>query len=287
MYRVLLSFTLLLVLPCIVFGQNNASDESTSTFTYKQTEQGELQLVVDYPPDWKTTDKRSAIVFFWGGGWAWSAINHFERQAKYFASRGMVAIRPYVRVKDPHGTTPVESVDDALSAMRWIRAHADSLGINPGRIVASGGSSGGQVAACMAQCARPQTQAEDQAISSEPDAMVLFNPLLGFHGVGTLKELYPVASEEVARQISPELHIKKNAPPVLIMFGTEDTLFEWASNYIEKSRAVGNHVELYLAEGKDHGFFNKSPWYEHSLLRVENFLVSLGFLEELSVTIEP
>ena len=289
MYRVLFFCKAFLLIPCIVLGQSGASstgDENTQILTYKHTEQGDLQLVVDYPPEWKASDKRSAIVFFFGGGWAWSAINHFERQAKYFASRGMVSIRPYVRVKDPHGTTPAESVDDALSAMRWIRAHADSLGINAHRVVASGGSSGGHVAACLSQCTRPENQDEKHPISAEPDAMVLFNPLLGFYNVGTIEELYPVANEEVAKQISPELHIEKNDPPAFLMFGTEDTNLTWSSTYIEKSRQLGNRVDLYLAQGEDHGFFNKSPWYEHSLLRIEDFLVSLGFLEELPVATE-
>lgn len=290
MYRVLLFCKAFLLIPYIVLGQSGASsagDENTQILTYKHTEQGDLQLVVDYPPEWKVTDNRSAIVFFFGGGWAWSAINHFERQAKYFASRGMVSIRPYVRVKDPHGTTPVESVDDALSAMRWIRAHSDSLGISSRRIVASGGSSGGHVAACMSQCARQQNLDEEHSVSAEPDAMVLFNPLLGFYNVGTIEELYPVASEEVARQISPELHIEKNEPPVLLVFGTEDDLFTWASSYIEKSRSHGNRVDLFLAQGEDHGFFNNSPWYEHTLVRVDDFLVSLGFLDKLPINTQP
>ena len=271
-----------------VLGNNTSvpEEENVKVYTYKHTEQGDLKLVIDFPSEWKATDSRSAIVFFFGGGWAWSAINHFERQAQYFASRGMVSIRPYVRVKDPHGTTPVESVDDALSAMRWIRSHADSLGINARQIVASGGSSGGHVAACLSQCARPQNLDEERAVSAEPDAMVLFNPLLGFYNVGTVEELYPVESEEVARQISPELHIEKNEPPVLLLFGTEDDLFTWASTYIEKSRMLENRVDLYLVQGEDHGFFNDSPWYEHTLVRVDDFLVSLGFLDKLSVTLE-
>lgn len=114
-------------------------------------------------------------------------------------------------------------------------------------------------------------------------ALVLFNPLLGFHKVGTLESLYPVASEAVARQISPELHIEKDEPPMLLLFGTEDDLFTWASTYIETSKALGNHIELYLAQGEDHGFFNTSPWYEHTLVRVDDFLVSLGFLDPLPI----
>ena len=248
----LLFCALLLVLPRIVLGQATPAEpgeDRARTFTYRHTEHGDLELTVDYPPDWDASDSRPAIVFFFGGGWTWGTIEHFERQAKYFARRGMVAIRPDFRVKDRQGTTPAESVEDAKSAMRWVRAHADALGIDPHRIVASGGSSGGHLAACTAQCSGPENPDEDLAISAEPNAMILFNPLLEYYGVSEIEQAYPVASEAIARQISPVLHVEKGDPPTLLLFGTGDPLLDWASSYIEKSRELGNRVELYLAEG--------------------------------------
>src|SRR5262249_47708934 len=49
-----------------------------------------------------------------------------------------------------HHTWPVECVEDAKSAIRWLRMNARKLGIDPGHIVAAGGSSGGTVAAFAA-----------------------------------------------------------------------------------------------------------------------------------------
>ena len=43
--------------------------EGVKEFTYKRTPQGELKLQAHYPADWKATDQRPAIVFFFGGGW--------------------------------------------------------------------------------------------------------------------------------------------------------------------------------------------------------------------------
>ena len=272
-----------------VYGQVAAPESTqvrTARFVYKQTEHRDLELVVDYPREWRATDSRAAVVFFYGGGWAYTALDHFRRQAEYFASRGMVAIRPDVRVRDPDGTTPAESVEDAKSAIRWIRSHADSLGIDPERIVAGGGSSGGHLAACTAQCSGPENTDEYFSISSRPDALILFNPLLRYSGLRKIEEAYPVVSDEIARQISPNLHMQEEAPPTLLLFGSEDPLLVWAASYVDRARELGNHLELYVAHGQSHAFFNDSPWYEETLMRADRFLVSFGYLPEFPVTVE-
>ncbi len=261
----------------------DAADDRRSVHTYKQTNHGDLQLTVDHPPQWSASDSRPAFVFFFGGGWAFSAIEHFERQAKYFAGRGMVAIRPDFRVKDRDGTTPAESVEDAKSAIRWVRANAHILGVDPRRIVAAGGSSGGHLAACTAHCFGPGRVKEDVSVSSAPNALILFNPLLDYAGLREVEQTYPVANDEIARQISPALHLKKGEPPALLLFGSEDVLLDWADTYVETSTRLGNRLDMYVAEGEGHGFFNDAPWYEQTLVEADNFLVSLGYLNELSV----
>src|SRR6266496_3094815 len=66
---------------------------SMQTFTYKKTEQKELKIFVHFPPDWKPTDTRPTMVFFFGGGWVKGSPNQFVKQAEYFASRGLVTAR--------------------------------------------------------------------------------------------------------------------------------------------------------------------------------------------------
>ena len=51
-------------------------------------------------------------------------------------------------MKSRQGVTPKECVQDAKSAVRWMRKNAATLGIDPDRIVAAGGSAGGHIAAC-------------------------------------------------------------------------------------------------------------------------------------------
>ena len=194
-------------------------EPSTKTFTYKTIPDGKLEMVVHYPPGWKDTDKRPAIVFFFGGGWENGTIQAFVRQADHLARRGMVAARADYRVKSRQGVTPDKCVEDAKSAVRWLRANASRLGIDPDRIVAAGGSAGGHIAACTALTDGLDAEGEDRSVSSKPNALVLFNPVLRFHGLPAMMKRID-NDEAVGKAISPTLHVSKATPPTLLFFGT-------------------------------------------------------------------
>ena len=68
----------------LLFASSAIAQQSQRTFTFKQTPQGPLEITVDYPADWKPTDARPAIVFFFGGGWTKGSVEEFSRQAAYF-----------------------------------------------------------------------------------------------------------------------------------------------------------------------------------------------------------
>src|SRR5271157_2695068 len=202
----------------VVSGSAAANAEpTTKTFTYKTIPGGTLEMIVHYPPGWKDTDKRPGIVFFFGGGWENGTIKQFEPQADHLASRGMVAARADYRVKSRQGVTPDKCVEDAKSAIRWLRANASKLGIDPDRIVAAGGSAGGHIAACTALSEGLEAEGEDRAISSRPDALVLFNPVLRFDGIPQLMERIG-NDETLGKKLSPTLHVSKTTPPTLILF---------------------------------------------------------------------
>lgn len=152
----------------------------TSVTVFKTTPQGELKIHLYFPKDWKSTDRRPGIVFFFGGGFVSGKPDQFTTTAEYFASRGMVAASSEYRIGNTHHTGPQKSVEDAKSAIRWLRLNAQSLGIDPGRVAAGGGSAGGTCAAFAAYNTTFEPEGEDTAISSIPDALALYNPALGF-----------------------------------------------------------------------------------------------------------
>jgi acetyl esterase/lipase len=216
-------------------------------------------------------------VFFFGGGWTNGSVRQFEPQATYLAGRGMVAARADYRVKSRHGVAPDACVEDAKSAVRWLRQNAARLGLDPGRVVASGGSAGGHLAACTA-CPGLDARGEDRTISSRPDALLLFNPVLRFDGVpGMMSRIGN--DEKVGKLLSPTLHLAKDTPPALLFYGKKDRLLKQGEEFVQRSKEVGHRAELYLAEGVGHGFFNGPPWRERTLERADAFLGSLGYLK--------
>ncbi len=250
----------------------------TRTEVYKTTPQGKLEIHLHFPPGWKPDQKRPAVVFFFGGGWRGGRVEQFLPQAEYLARRGMVAARADYRVLSRHGTTPDKCVEDGKSAVRWLRVHAGELGIDPERIVAAGGSAGGHVAAAAFTAPDLEAEGEDHSISSKPDLLVLFNPVLDTVPLSdALAER--LGSAERARQISPVHHLSAKTPPAIIFFGTDDHLLAGAREYLKESRRLGIEAELWTAKGQRHGFFNRPPWRERTLLLADQFLTRHGYLE--------
>ncbi|HHJ10808.1 MAG TPA: alpha/beta hydrolase [Bacteroidetes bacterium] len=245
---------------------------------YKKIDSTELYLYIYYPPAYVSGEKHPAIVFFFGGGWIGGSVQQFAGHAKYFASRGMVAMTAEYRVKSRNHTTPFDAVRDAKSAIRFIRAYADVLGVDPHRIVASGGSAGGHIAAAAGIIKGLEESGEDTTVSSRPDALVLFNPVFdngpGGYGYDRIGERY--------REISPFHNIAPGDPPAILFFGTRDQLVpvKTIKAFQKKMQAAGNRCDLFLYEGEKHGFFNYShpEYYKKTIHEADKFLTSLGFL---------
>jgi acetyl esterase/lipase len=284
------SATAILVALSILCSHAQAKEHRFSpdqTLTYKSLGKTELKLDVFKPKNHQLSDSRPAIVFFFGGGWTGGSPRQFYQQARHYADRGMVAIAADYRVKSRQQTTPFESVKDGKSAIRWVRQHAAELGIDPDRIVASGGSAGGHVAACTGVIQGLDEQGEDLSISSVPNAMILFNPVLDTTAKG-----YGLSKVGKARQtdISPCHHVRAGIVPTLVLHGTADTAvpFENATRFVQLMKKAGNNGRLAAFTDKGHGFFN-APFfrpkikdasiYERAMKECDTFLSSLGYLD--------
>ncbi|MEJ2701735.1 MAG: alpha/beta hydrolase fold domain-containing protein [Sedimentisphaerales bacterium] len=268
----------LFVARALSFAADVVPDEK---ITYKTVGDVSLQLHVFKPANHKPTDHSPCIVFFFGGGWVGGSPTQFYPHCRYFASRGMVAISAEYRVKNRHGTTPYECVKDGKSAIRWVRTHAEELGIDPRRIAAGGGSAGGHVAAATGTVKGFEEPSEDKAISSKPNALVLFNPVYdnGPEGYG-----YDRVKEHW-REFSPMHNIDQDTPPTIVFLGTKDKLVPVATaeKYKTLMAKSGRRCDLHLYEGQPHGFFNyrdgKNPYYYQTVIEADKFLASLGYLE--------
>jgi len=268
--------------------------QPTRSEVFKTIDGARLRMHIFEPEGLKPSDKRPAIVFFFGGGWTGGTPTQFYAHCKYLASRGMVAMSAEYRVKSRHGVTPFECVTDGKSAVRWVRANAAKLGVDPARIAAGGGSAGGHVAATTGTIEGLEEKGEDASISSKPDAMVLFNPALVLDFEEWKKRGIPEARLAQIRErfdgrdpkgISPCHHVKKGAPPTIIFHGKADTTVPYATAeaFAQAMKQAGSRCELEGYEGQGHGFFNfgrgdGSAFYQ-TMAEADKFLASLGWLE--------
>ena len=271
---------------------------------YKTIGDVKLNLYMFNPPESTPAARRAAIVFFFGGAWRGGSPAQFEAQCRHLASLGMVAITVDYRVSSRHHSTIADSVRDAKSAIRFVRDNALRLGIDPQRIAAGGGSAGGHIAAAAGVIPGLDEPSENQAISSIPNALVLFNPVVLLAPVAgdkeltqvvtQLRELPPLAPKPGDQgplqgvdlaSVSPWHHVSKNDPPTIILHGRADTTVPYLTveAFAKKMRAFGNRCELAGFDGQNHGFFNYRPdgnkYYDETLGKAEDFLASLGYLK--------
>jgi len=242
---------------------------------YKSTDQADLNLFVYKPVDFDKSQIYSCIVFFHGGGWNSGDYKQFERQSIYFASRGMVAISAEYRIRNKHGTTPIEAIEDAKSAIRFVRSKAKSFSINPNRIAAAGGSAGGHLAAVAGNIDLFDSLNEDLSISSKPNLLILYNPVLHYS-----KKWQWIKNPSNA---SPYDNLKEGAPPTIILTGTEDKIVpvELVKNYKKRMEAVGSRCDVIFYEGAEHAFFNTGQDFIDTVYQSDIFLKSNWYLSGL------
>ena len=239
----------------------------------------ELKLHIFYPDGHTPADNRPAIVFFFGGGWNGGTPSQFYPHCEYLASRGMVAISAEYRVRTRNGTSPRECVRDGKSAVRWIRQHADELGIDPGKLAAGGGSAGGHVAAATGTVEAFNEPGEFMGTSCRPDALVLFNPVYDNGPTGYGHDRV----SEYWKEFSPMHNISDKTPPTIVFLGTKDSLIPvvTAEEYQKRMTDNGVRSDLHLYEDQPHGFFNyaRREYYNLTVIEADKFLTSLGFLK--------
>ena len=252
--------------------------------TYKIVDGVELKAWIFQPEGHMASDSIPAMVFFHGGGWRAGSPEQFARQARVLNSRGMVSILADYRVSSRHNSLPENAVEDAKSAMRWVREHAPKFGIDRSRIGAAGGSSGGHLAASTGTLPDFDRVGENQSISSVPNALVLFNPVVIVAPVENVFETPDDLREMMGRSalvdLSPYHHVENGIPPTLILHGTDDELVPYSSvlAFCDLVVRKGSECDVDAYQGAGHGFFNNDPYYDPTVEKMQEFLESLGWL---------
>lgn len=245
---------------------------------------GDRELKADlYLPAGQRDAPAPAVVYVHGGAWRAGDLGQFSRHAQAMARRGCAGLCIEYRLSD-EATFPA-ALEDVFSAVRYLRASAEQLGIDPDRIGTAGGSAGGHLATLAAFWQGPEPGAKDGPTGERParvKAVAAFNAVLdlcdmGDHGSvsdfmgGTEGEV----GTELYERASPIHHVGGRMPAVLLLHGDADTTvpFRQSVAFHDAVRTAGGDAELFIAEGQVHAFFNRSPWFEPTLERMAEFFL--------------
>jgi len=275
-----------------------ALQKAAKVVTYKTVQGVPLEIHVFMPEGLKPDERRPALLFFHGGSWVTGDPSVHALECLYFSRLGMVTATASYRLI-PHtpkpgeapspavpraiAQSPADCLADAKSAMRYFRSHAADFQVDPNKIVGCGGSAGGHLAAALGSIKGYDDAADDQSISTRPDALILCYPAIDL--VSGWKGGKAIAQKKGLdlTAFSPALQVEKNYPPTLVLAGTKDPISTEATDrqYIERIKAVGGDAELVEFEGRGHKLFLRSPDNAHfqaAIYFMDEFLTRLGYL---------
>jgi acetyl esterase/lipase len=256
-------------------GDIGADAPAGKIYIYKKSAGKPRQMEIYFPPGHDPAKaKVPGMILFHGGSWGGGKLTQFRVACAYFASRGLVcATAEYRKLsaaeaeKLPAGETKKRvCVTDAKSAIRWFKQHATELGIDPNRIITGGGSAGGHISALATMNPGLNDPADPKEFDTSVVAYLWFNPAFSL-------------DDRKDPEIDVLRHLKADLPPAIVFFGDQDGWKKGWDIAHEKWKSLGTKtIDLQIAPGQSHSFFNFDPWQTITLIAADRFLVKHGLL---------
>ncbi len=248
---------------------------------YKETDDGLALKAYVFSSSEQAEQLRPVILFFASGAWDHILISQFGPHCMHFVERGAMGILVEYRTSSVHGSSPMDAISDARSALRWVRYNADILHIDPTRVVAGGGSGGAHLALAAAMIPGLADDSNDPNISCVPDALVLFSPIVDTSKKGCGFDRFRTADD--ANRANPSKYIGKHLPPMIIFHGSADKFMsvDLVSKFAKQLQRKANVCEMVVFEGRNNTFynFNVDPdCFDATINEADRFLVDQGFL---------
>ena len=243
-------------------------DSVTADMDVEYSRVGERVAMDIYKP--KAAGVYPAVLAVHGGGFRGGNRQSYRALCVKLAERGYVAATASYRLS-PGNQFPAH-VEDVKAAVRYLRANAAKLGIDPTRIGATGGSAGGHLVLMLGLTGDLKDfegSGPNQAFSSKVQAVV------NFYGPTDFTHSYEPGKSVDAAQVlplflggdvdherrehlrsSPLYYVNPLAAPTMTVHGTKDTYvnYEHALWLTERLKAAGVDNELVTIEGGGHGF---------------------------------
>jgi len=206
----------------------------------------------------------AAVVVFAGGGYSHIAVaKEGAPAARWLNSLGVAAF--VVRYRLAPSYHHAAMLADAQRAVRVVRAHAATWGVDTARIGVLGFSAGGHMASTAAThfdggVARSADPVE--RVSSRPSFAILLYPVITMHAPlahpGSRIRLLGADSSDAALEqlFSNETQVTRETPPAFIVSITNDRVVPVANSvlFYEALHAAQVPAELHLFEVGQHGF---------------------------------
>jgi acetyl esterase/lipase len=212
-----------------------------------------------YLPNGAARTDRPAVVFIHGGGFTGGDKAEY-RSASVSADLAragyvVVSCNYVLGTKTAAGVWP-QNIADSRAAVRWVRAHAKELGVNPEKIAVAGGSAGGYLALMVGLSDDKSGPGGDPqaTVSAKVAAVIDLYGVVNFskHGKGDV----PGVSAAQQAAYLPENQCDRADPPVLILHGTADTTVDIQQSKdlaVALAKAKVDH-ELIIVTGAPHTF---------------------------------
>jgi len=225
---------------------------------------GDVALFCDtYTPE--GASNAPAVLLLYGGGWRMGERARMRDHAIALAERGYVAVASDYRLNPKHHWPA--HIHDAKAAIRWMRANASELQIDPDRIALEGHSAGAHLsllAAGTPNLTEFEGDGGNPGVSTDVAAVVAIYPPVRFHigderpsgSTAASALIIEGATAELARAASPIEYASANYPPTFLLHGGADKVVPPSASLrmYEALSAAGAPVELKMYANLPHGF---------------------------------
>lgn len=210
---------------------------------------------------------RGCLMWIHGGGFVIGDLETADSTCRVLANEAGVVVVSVDYHLAPEHPYPA-AIDDVVTALDWVVAHAEDLGIDPARLALGGDSAGGNLTAVACQLARA---AGGPAIAFQ----VLVYPavdLVGDHRSRTengegyfltqetmvwFGRQYLGGRDPATPRVSPlQATDFTRLPPAVVLTAEFDPLRDEGLAYADALEAAGVPVERLHFEGEIHGFFD-------------------------------
>ena len=231
-----------------------------------------------HPPESEANG--AGIVIIHGGGWREGDKEQLRGYGILLAREGFTCLTTAYRLSQEE-IWPAQ-IQDVNCAVRYLRAHATSLNIDPERIGVTGNSAGGHLSLMVAVSDIDSTfegEGGNNHVTSEVKAICAIYPpaqIRKYEDTDAIFDAYKALMGSEAIQddfdkASPLLQINKQFPPTMLIHGSSDSVVKLSDSLdlYEKLTDLNIPAELHIFSEEEHAF-DSQKGYGRSVAELQN-----------------